>query len=70
LWHLSYLFTSSVIPPRSTRENLVNSFVKLKIIRLMKKINAMLNNPKVQGNLLIGAISITLVLVVVLTWGK
>jgi hypothetical protein len=36
----------------------------------MKKINAMLHNPKVQGNLLLTAIFLAVVVVVVLTSGK
>ena len=36
----------------------------------MKKINAMLQNEKVQGNLVIGFIFITVTLIMILTWGK
>ena len=36
----------------------------------MKKIQAMLHNPKVQGNLLLTAIFIAVVVIVALTWGK
>jgi hypothetical protein len=36
----------------------------------MKKINAMLHNPKVQGNLLLSVIFIAVAVVVALTWGK
>jgi hypothetical protein len=36
----------------------------------MKKINAMLHNEKVQGNLVIGSIFILVAVIMVLTWGK
>lgn len=36
----------------------------------MKKINALLHNPKVQGNLLLSAIFLAIIAVVALTWGK
>ena len=36
----------------------------------MKKIQAMLHNPKVQGNLLLTAIFIAVVVIVALTWGN
>ncbi len=36
----------------------------------MKKLNAMLHNPKVQGNLLLTAIFLAVVVIVALTSGK
>ena len=36
----------------------------------MKKINAMLHNPKVQGNILLTAIFLAVVVIVALTSGK
>ena len=36
----------------------------------MKKINAMLHNEKIQGNLVIGSIFVLVAVIMVLTWGK
>jgi hypothetical protein len=36
----------------------------------MKKINALLHNEKVQGNLFLGFIFTAIAVIVILTWGK
>jgi hypothetical protein len=36
----------------------------------MKKLNAMLHNEKIQGNLVIGSIFVIVAVIMVLTWGK
>jgi hypothetical protein len=36
----------------------------------MKKLNSMLHNEKVQGNLIVGSIVVLLAVIMVITWGK
>lgn len=36
----------------------------------MKKLNAILHDEKVQGNLIIGGIVVLIVAIMVITWGK
>lgn len=47
----------------------LTKFLNLKI-RRMKKINALLHNEKVQGNLFLGFIFTAIAVIVILTWGK
>jgi hypothetical protein len=47
----------------------LTKFLNLKI-RRMKKINSLLHNEKVQGNLFLGFIFTAIAVIVILTWGK
>lgn len=36
----------------------------------MKKLNSMLHDEKVQGNLIVGSIFVVVAIVMIITWGK
>jgi hypothetical protein len=36
----------------------------------MKKLNSMLHNEKVQGNLIVGSMVVVIAIIMLITWGK